>query len=425
MALSGTIRDFGLADILQLIGIQRKSGILTLENSDDAVTVKFLDGQVVGADTKRRSVEEFLGGVLVSTGRITEPQLAEALRIQKKTLQRLGHILVKGGLISQDDLIEALRVQSLQIIFRLFRWRDGKYSFRTVKHLEYDDRHFIPISSETILMEGARMVDEWPIIERRIKSDKMVLRRTEAGTKLDLSVESIADADIDYGFGFEGSSQGGVAVDERTEKITLTAEEREIMSLVDGNRTAEAINERSTLGEFDSYRILADLMTRNLIEEVKRPTVVAAAEKPRGFLDTALRAVLNGLIVIAVILAVATLRVNPVTPWRVGSGDEGIERLRFYSSQMRLEQLEKAIQIHYLDVGSFPYSLDKLATYGYLAPEDLIDPWGRPYGYAAFEGGYQLSGLNAGGESLEELTIVHKYSGVQRMMEEQSATVAP
>ena len=61
MALQGTLKDFGLGDIFQLIGIQRKTGILTLVGSEDTVTVKFLEGQVVGADTKRRSVEELLG----------------------------------------------------------------------------------------------------------------------------------------------------------------------------------------------------------------------------------------------------------------------------------------------------------------------------------------------------------------------------
>ena len=39
MALEGTIRDFGLPDIFQLIGLQRKTGILTLTNEKDGETV--------------------------------------------------------------------------------------------------------------------------------------------------------------------------------------------------------------------------------------------------------------------------------------------------------------------------------------------------------------------------------------------------
>ena len=105
MALEGTIKDFALPDIFQLIGIQRKTGILTLESDKDAVTIKFLEGQVVGADKRSESVEERLGEVLVRTGRLTAAQLQDALQSQKDTLQRLGHILVKSGQISEEQLV--------------------------------------------------------------------------------------------------------------------------------------------------------------------------------------------------------------------------------------------------------------------------------------------------------------------------------
>ena len=51
MALKGTLRDFSLADIFQLIGIQRKTGVLTLKSDKDVVTVSFVDGNVVAADS--------------------------------------------------------------------------------------------------------------------------------------------------------------------------------------------------------------------------------------------------------------------------------------------------------------------------------------------------------------------------------------
>ena len=47
MALQGTIQDFALPDIFQLIGIQRKTGILKLTHKDNSVTIKFLEGRVV------------------------------------------------------------------------------------------------------------------------------------------------------------------------------------------------------------------------------------------------------------------------------------------------------------------------------------------------------------------------------------------
>jgi hypothetical protein len=200
MALVGTIKDFGLADILQLIGLQRKTGILTLDSGTDRVTVKFLEGAVVGAETSLRNLEDLLGSVLVRTGRITQAQLQEAIRIQRKTLQRLGYILVKQSYLSDGDLEESLRIQVSQSVYRLFRWRDGKYQFAPMDHVEYDNEHFRPISAETILMEGARMIDEWPILERKIKSPSMVFRKTVSGAALDVPVASLLDADIDFRF---------------------------------------------------------------------------------------------------------------------------------------------------------------------------------------------------------------------------------
>ena len=95
MALQGTIRDFGLPDIFQLIGLQRKTGILTLINDKDkeSVTVTFETGMVVMADSSEQRLEDRLGNVLVKQGKLSRERLEEALGVQKQTLQRLGHIL--------------------------------------------------------------------------------------------------------------------------------------------------------------------------------------------------------------------------------------------------------------------------------------------------------------------------------------------
>jgi hypothetical protein len=417
MALQGTLKDFGLGDIFQLIGIQRKTGILTLDGPEDTVTVKFLEGQVVGADTKSRSVEELLGAVLVRTGRITQAQLQEALRTQRQTLQRLGYVLVKSGLISEEDLIEALRVQSLQIIYRLFRWRDGKYSFGGVEDLEYDDQHFIPISSETILMEGARMIDEWPIIERRIKSDRMVFRRTEAAEQLHLSVESIVDRDIDIDFGFGEENKEPEEASGEGEELSLSSEERSILALIDGKRSVEEITDLSTLGEFDTYRILSELLTRHLVEEVKKsPVSTVAGRRDRRLADHLFKLTLDAIVVVLVIAGLASLRANPATPWRIAAGDGASEQLRLYSSQARLERIEEAIAVFYLDSGVFPRELELLAANGYVSAGDLLDPWGRFYGYRLSAGGYQLYGWDGEGELHPELTLSHRFTALQRMM---------
>lgn len=422
MALQGTIKDFGLADIFQLIGIQRKTGVLTLRNGEDTVTVKFLEGRVVGADTKSQSVEDLLGAVLVRTGRITEAHLQDALRTQRKTLQRLGHVLVKSRMISEEDLVEALRVQSLQIVYRLFRWRDGGYQFHTADDLEYDEKHFMPINAETILMEGARMVDEWPIIERRIKSDRMVLGRTEAAEQLELTVESIVDHDIEFNFDSPGAA---TAKPNEERGITLAADEREVLNLVDGSRTVAEINDRSSLGEFDTFRILADLMTRNLVEEIRRPTAGEAAVQRRRLPERLLQATTTVLVFVAAGAAVATLDRNPVSPWKIGGQSDATEELHRAATKMRLENIEKAVEVFYLQTGSFPTELDLVSRSGYLREPDLLDSRGRPFGYRLSSGGYHVFAVGPSGEPVESLALSHPFTTVQRMMTDPDGGTPP
>src|SRR5216110_2807467 len=200
MALEGTLRDFSLADIFQLIGLQRKTGVLTLRGKDDTVTVTFLDGKVVGADSLNRRLENRLGSVLIKSGMLTQDQLNRALEIQRETLQRLGFILTHYGIISADALRQVIQLQILQIVYRLFRWKDGDYHFSQETTIEYDRDNVVPIIAESILMEGARMIDEWPIIEKRIRSAEQVFRRK--GSSQEIVVvggEDVDEVDFDSG----------------------------------------------------------------------------------------------------------------------------------------------------------------------------------------------------------------------------------
>jgi hypothetical protein len=419
VALEGTIKDFALPDIFQLIGIQRKTGVLTLTHEQATVTIKFLEGHVVEADTLSDSLESRLGAVLVRTGRISQQQLDEALEIQRNTLQRLGHILVKRDYISQDELVDALQIQSSQIIYRLFRWREGSYHFDAVDELDYDQHHSTPISSETILMEGARMVDEWPIIERRIPSDRIVLRKTAAAEELEDESEGDGGDELDLDLGVDLDLEIGAdppADSPKEPAIKLSPEERQILALVDGTRTVREIVDLLNLAEFETFRALSEMLTRNLVERVG--STARAGERPesRGITGKLLGWLAKLALAAAALGAVATLATNPVTPWRLAGAGPATDRLRLYAAMSRLERIERGVQVFYLDTGTFPAGLETLVQYGYLDEVALHDPWGRPYRFLLSPGGYQVLGQDADGQNLPELTVSRSFSEVQRLL---------
>ena len=284
MALEGTIRDFGLPDIFQLIGLQRKTGLLTLTNEkdDESVTVTFENGMVVMADSSARRLEDRLGNVLVKQGKITRERLDEALAVQKQTLQRLGHILASGSAITTKDLRDALQVQISQIVFRVFRWRDGRYQFAPAEAVDYDRENFVPMSTDFILMEGIRMVDEWPIIEKKIPSFDIVFRPVVDPSLIDVAAGGTPDTSV---------AERRVPAS-ATGRIRLAAEEERVFRKVDGVRTVQAIIDGTGTGEFEVCRTLFDFLNRNLIAPAGRgtaPTLEESEARRRRLLRARLR----------------------------------------------------------------------------------------------------------------------------------------
>ncbi len=388
MALKGTLKDFSLADIFQLIGIQKKTGVLTLKNEKDVVTVSFVEGNVVTADALQRRLEDRIGTVLVKSGRITETQLQEALRIQKNTLKRMGNILVENRFIDAVALREALQVQISQMVYRLFRWRDGEYHFSQDERVDYDKEHVVPMSAESILMEGARILDEWPMIEKAIRSFTTVFRR--ANVEIARAGREARPA------GEEGPAAG----------VTLNDQEGMVFNLVDGRRSVQEIVERSTMSEFDTCRILFDLIGRHLLEEVKGPGPKAApAAALPGRAVSGASPLLVGIGYVVLIAALGAALTVRSRSWMRGTDDHSwqgilagalfrtptIESLGRSVRAGRLQRIDFALQVYYLLNRGYPESLRYLVTSHLLKPEAITDEKGAEYRYRVVPGGYELS----------------------------------
>src|ERR1051325_6174639 len=380
MALEGTLKDFSLADIFQLIGLQRKTGVLTLRSKDDTVTVTFLDGKVVGADSLSHRLENRLGHVLIKSGVLQQDQLNRALEIQKETLQRLGFILTHYGIISAESLKQAIQLQILQIVYRLFRWKDGDYHFSQETTIEYDRDNVVPITAESILMEGARMIDEWPIIEKRIRSYDMVFRKKL--TDQEIVVVGAEDADeID----FDGTTRKKKALG--ADKIRISQEERAIYDLVDGTVPVGDIVEVSRFSEFDTNKAMYELLTRDLIEEVKGLGAAAVLEQATPLDETEVAETPVPLPLVAVlalvgILSIGTSFKNPLNAIRpLGTSQPStIDETMKAVSMARIEQVGEAIEKYNVVNGHLPARLQDLAP-DYIAASVLRDPWGNPYKY--------------------------------------------
>lgn len=393
MGLEGTLKAFSLSDIFQVLGLQRKSGVLIVENDDDAITISFLGGQIVSADSKKHRQDNQIGKLLLRAGRITEGELARALELQKETRQRLGFLLIRERMVTPEDLKEALRLQIFRTLQRAFSWPDGSFRFSQEGQIEYDADHMAPVPTESVLMEAAQIHDELPRLKAKIRGNDLVFRRAPGMEELRL-VPSSGDPPA------ENTLAGSRA-------------EQETWKWIDGKRTVSQILETAFLSDFDVLKGLSDLMDRNLIVEGRavepEPETILLPEFPpaEGLPERSTRGVsVGGLALWVAVLALGALAVwaVPRNPWNflMHPWAEASPFAVFAKSVSldRLSAIERAVRVWYDGTGRYPRTLEDLTNGGIIRESALRDPWGRVYRYILRpeQGKFGLYGRDAGGQ---------------------------
>lgn len=169
MSLEGSLEELGLGEILQIVSLSRKTGILSLRSRGRDGSVFFRQGQVVRAASS--SYQQSLGEVLIQKKVIDLAVLRKSLAYQQENgfCERLGVILVKNFAVSQDSIEDIVREQIEHIVFSLFSWTEGTFRFdvqdsiETVDGTKIDPLQFMldqGLNPQFLAMEGTRIAEE-------------------------------------------------------------------------------------------------------------------------------------------------------------------------------------------------------------------------------------------------------------------------
>ena len=392
MGLEGTLKVFSLTDIFQMLGLQRKTGVLKVDGEDDTITISFLGGSVVAAESTARRLDNRLGNLLIRAGYVTQEQLERVLVVQRETQQRMGFLLVREGLIEPQELREALRVQIARIVYTAFRWPDGRFHFTQEGTVDYDADHMAPVSIDTILMEAAQMVDEWPMLEKRIGSLSAIFRRAPGVERLRLVS------------GEKNPPEG---------TLSVSRSEAETWRWIDGRLSVAEIMERAFLSDFEVLKGATELLGRHLIEpgRVEEEPVLAPVPPPAAGPPVGVQGRVIGLWAALLALAVGAFFLLPRNPSNAllrppGEVPERAELAKAISLN-RVVAVERAVRIYYDSTGRYPRSLEDLVVAGILGEDALRDPYGRFYRYIlrAEDGKFGLYGHNARGQIDLDLSL--------------------
>jgi CheY-like chemotaxis protein len=232
-AMSGDLAEVPLAEILQVLGMQRQTGVLHVTNNRTSITISMRQGSVDFVQSRGASDEFRLGRYFLEKGVLTREQLDGLLNELRGTSKLLGEELVNRNLVVRADLEEALQKQSSELVYDMLRWPYGRFSFTKESFRPEADMAKLGLGVSALVLEGFRRVDEWRLMEGTINFDQVLVIDT-------MAMESLSPGQIT-----------------RVEKLVLDA--------VNGQRTVGEVVKESTVGSFDAVKIIYQFLQSRVL----------------------------------------------------------------------------------------------------------------------------------------------------------------
>src|SRR6185369_18095463 len=110
MILSGELKDFSLADVLQLLLQQRKTGQLLLSRSKEKAELSVVQGNLAGVRVNGESPEGKVKDILIATGRVTKADMSDMEAIGRDMDRSLMDTLASKGQLQEEERKEWLQI---------------------------------------------------------------------------------------------------------------------------------------------------------------------------------------------------------------------------------------------------------------------------------------------------------------------------
>jgi hypothetical protein len=161
MSLVGNLEDLSLGDIMQIISLSQKSGVLALEGDDGSGRIVFRMGLVHAACVKGQA--EDLRGLLVGGGLVDVAAFDEIVARARELGLPEEEAIAREGALDREQIDSLLRESIEAAILEMFSWMSGDFSFDVRNELEPDDPRLLlasGINAQYLAMEGMRIRDE-------------------------------------------------------------------------------------------------------------------------------------------------------------------------------------------------------------------------------------------------------------------------
>ncbi len=332
MALQGNLRDFSVPEILQLLGSQKKTGCLTMEWNTERASIFMVEGQIVSTRSPGVTREDTLLAFLRKVHRLSEEQFLGLVAIQKESNRDAEELLTTGGYLDSAELAEFLERLILDDLMRFVRWENGSYRFDPNQRWPHPP--IVRLGLEPSLIEASRRVDE----QKRFVS---VFRDP-------YSLIAVRD--------LPGPNE------------SVSAPEREMFGIVDGQHTVEETVRLAPLCEYEAYEALHRMLEAKWIELAGRrePGEAARPSRESKKSEGSRRPVLWELVVLVAVVGILFVsrhlgQALTAPPPPAPSHD--------VFTAARLRNLRSALELYRRQYGAYPARLEDLVSGHWITPD--------------------------------------------------------
>ena len=232
--LSGDLSVVSIAEILQLLDLQRQTGALGVFTRSQEITLYIRIGALDFATSHGLRDEFRLGRYLVDDGSVVRADLDNVLLNRAGSKRLLGETMIQVDLCTEEQVRRALVRQTSELVYEVVRWKNGRFKFTVGVTSPAATKAALDLPSGALVMEGFRRVDEWRLIEGSFDFDEVLFRDQVA-------IGRIGDAS------------------------KLTKQERAVLEVIDGERTVREIVAEMGGSSFDLCKILYQFLNSRLV----------------------------------------------------------------------------------------------------------------------------------------------------------------
>ncbi|MDH3217064.1 MAG: DUF4388 domain-containing protein [Candidatus Krumholzibacteria bacterium] len=232
MSLEGNLTSFGLSEILQLIAVQQKSGMLSITSEDRSKVLFFRDGKIISTRDRRQKTKDPFRDYLTRYGIMSREDLIRLSQISTQAKLDLTETAVSEGFLSETDMRRHFRNHVQEEVHDVLTWEQCSYKFIPGLDIITGIKTWGDHNVEGMLMESMRRIDEFPETLKLLP---------------DLSTRV---------------SRAGKA----DESHDLTANETRISDLLDKERTLSSLIGHAKCPRYETYEAIRHLHDKGLVE---------------------------------------------------------------------------------------------------------------------------------------------------------------